>query len=418
MKSANMYSHRYTVLNVVYLAAYAAAVSFGVMFLMAHGFTSGAAGTILGLATLLAVVVQQPLAAFADRAVRVGLHQLMAIVALVIVPLSIFLFFTETPALFAVGLSFLIVYAAAYILQTLINALGMQLANRGAQINYGFSRGIGCLVYSFVAWLAGRLTEFAGVKALMLLSALLFLTMVVLLLRFPMPAAKQTGPAVKAEKGSVVAFFRRYPQLMIFIGGATLVFTGYFYFSIYMVNIMGNVGGGNGEVGTAMALMAMIEFVPLILYAAIARRFQIKSIFKFATVLVPVKGVFICLAGSVLGVYAAQIFHVGAGLFFVASVYYMNQAVQERDRVQGQAIMIAATLLGNVLASLLGGWGIELVGVTEAGWIANGIGFLGSAIGVVMINRIKLYGVEGLKPSLATATERSQMEVLHEGGQA
>ena len=66
----------------------------------------------------------------------------------------------------------------------------------------------------------------------------------------------------------------------------------------------------------------------------------------------------------------------GFATFVVATVYYANQAVEECDRVKGQAYMTMANTLGIVFASMLGGVLIDLCGT-------GGMMIVGSVITII-----------------------------------
>ena len=400
------YLSSYTWLYVMYLSAYAIVISFATVYLLAKGFASSTIGVILAVGTILAVVSQQPVAAFADRTTRIELNRLTGMISAVPVPLAVLLLFCHFSSLWVAGLLFLVIYAVTFILQSMINALGMQFVNRGVAINYGFSRGISCLVYAALASGAGKLAEQAGVDILMVLAIAFFLLLAGILVSFRMPPAKTVAQRTgESPKGSFLAFARRYPQLMVLIFSLVLAYFGYFYFSIYLVNVLAPLGGGSAEVGMTYAFMSLMEFVPLILYSTLARHFKVETLMRWCVLLIPVKGVAICAAPSVLFVYLAQLLHMGGcGLFMAAAVYYINEAVCPEDRVQGQALIMGAGMVGNVFASLLGGWGIEVLGVTPTGWIINAVAVSGGILGFLMVGKISLWG------SLTEKMERQPQE--------
>jgi len=413
----NVYSNRYTLVYGVYHAGYAASVSFGMVFLLACGFDSGMAGTIMAAATMLSIVVQQPLAAFADHSTKMGIHQLMAIVTLVVVPLCLFLYFVETPPMVAVGIAFLLIYCIAYVLQSLINGLGMQLSGNGIYVNYGVSRAISCIVYASMAWSLGFVSEWLGVRSLMLIAALFYGVMLLMLATFPMPKGGLVHEPAGQKHESLFRFFARYPKVMVVILCIILVSTGYFFYSVYSINVFNRVGGGDAEVGIGFCIIALVECVPLMLYSRLLKHFSVDKLMKWGTLSVPLKGIAIMLASTVPTTFLAHFCHIGYGLFVAGTVYYINAVVRPEDRVQGQAAMVAASLLGNVIVSLLGGWGIELWGVTVTGWLANAVGVVGAVGAFIAIGRIELYHEPEPLADVETVGMK-QMGVLHEGGKA
>ena len=61
------------------------------------------------------------------------------------------------------------------------------------------------------------------------------------------------------------------------------------------------------------------------------------------------------VAPNMGAMYAVQIFEMnGYALFTLSSIYFVNETVDERQRVQGQAWFTMCTTLGSVLASFVG----------------------------------------------------------------
>ncbi|MBQ2925489.1 MAG: MFS transporter, partial [Ruminiclostridium sp.] len=62
------------------------------------------------------------------------------------------------------------------------------------------------------------------------------------------------------------------------------------------------------------------------------------------------------LAPNMFWMTVIQVFEMpGYAVFALASIYFVNEMVEERERVQGQAWITMAMTLGNVLASFVGG---------------------------------------------------------------
>ena len=87
-----------------------------------------------------------------------------------------------------------------------------------------------------------------------------------------------------------------------------------------------------------------------------------------------------CNAGSVPLFYAAMVLQMlSYAAITPGVVYFANQRVAEADQNKGQAIFITANSVGGLLASFVGGWMFELMGVMPgltAGVVASCAGTL------------------------------------------
>ena len=76
-----------------------------------------------------------------------------------------------------------------------------------------------------------------------------------------------------------------------------------------------------------------------------------------------------------------QIFQpLGWGLITVASVYFVNQLMQEQDRIKGQAYMTMSLSVATIIGSLGGGWLIDAIGVNGMLIVAVICAAMGTAI--------------------------------------
>ena len=87
------------------------------------------------------------------------------------------------------------------------------------------------------------------------------------------------------------------------------------------------------------------------------------------------------LAPNLWVLYGAQGLQMfGFALFAVASVYYVNELIDEKDRVKGQAYVTMTMSVGTVIGSFLGGYLIDCVsvpGMLLVATLSAGIGAIG-----------------------------------------
>ena len=94
------------------------------------------------------------------------------------------------------------------------------------------------------------------------------------------------------------------------------------------------------------------------------------------------------LAPTIPAFYMVQLFQpLGWGLMTVASVYYVNSIMQDRDRIKGQAYMTMTLSIGTIIGTLTGGVLIDLFGVNGMLAVSVAAGVAGMAVLMATIGR-------------------------------
>lgn len=384
-------------LHCLYWPVFGGLQSFTTILLLDRGFNNTLIGLLVALGSITAVVVQQPVAAFADRSRKVELNQLICLICGLLLPMVLFILLDLPAVLGLVGVAFVIYYAGIMMMQSLLNALGMELINRDYPVNYGRARGFGCLLAATSVWLLALLGD-GAVHGMLLLSVIFLALLLVLTATLRMPPRKEEAAFLKAPaaaKSSIFSLFRKYRYFALLCVGAILNLSSFYIGGIYLIHVVAPFGGGSTEVGIAMAISGFAEAIPMYLFARVARRIRVLTLFRFSVLMIPLKPITFALAQSVGYAYFAQIFHVfGVALFFTSSVYYVNYIMSSEDRAQGQSIMVAVTLLSMVLASVLGGWGVDGIGITSTLWIGNVLAVLGGLVVFFTAGKIVPKGVD------------------------
>ena len=71
----------------------------------------------------------------------------------------------------------------------------------------------------------------------------------------------------------------------------------------------------------------------------------------------------------------------------VASVYYVNSIMEDRDRIKGQAYMTMTLSIGTIIGTLTGGVLIDYFGVNGMLAVSVAAGVLGMAVLMITIGR-------------------------------
>lgn len=108
-----------------------------------------------------------------------------------------------------------------------------------------------------------------------------------------------------------------------------------------------------------------------------------------SSVLLIISGIFFALkafgyfaAVNIALMTVAAVMQMGSfALYIPASVYYVNEVMEEQDKFKGQALMTGTNTLGGMIGSLLGGFLIDHAGVV----VMNLAGLIMAVSGAVLI---------------------------------
>lgn len=364
----------YSVLQGLYWMSYGVIYSFTTVFLLDRDFTDAQVGTIIALSCILSALFQPVIAAAADRSTHFTIRFFMTILCLAIMASEgCLLFLPQTKIISAIFYALLLLLHLAF--QPLLSALAMHLINHGYQLNFGSARGIGSISYAILTFFLGNLTLMFSMKCLPFLGILLYGVIIIVLRLFP--EIKNHGGNVVSSSGTF-SILKTHPKFALLIFGIVLVFISHSAINTYMIQVLQKIGKGNTELGQVMAYTALLEFFVMILFSRITKGRDYGNILKFSAIFFVLKGIFICIAGSLPMIYGAltlQLF--SFALFTPASVYYADIILSEGDKVKGQALITIAITVGNILGSFVCGCFIELWGITPALWISVVFSFFG-----------------------------------------
>lgn len=263
-----------------------------------------------------------------------------------------------------------ILYGVAWMLlmtlQFLISAFGMEHAAAGLKVDFGPCRAAGSLGYALLSYGLGLLAGKLGTEITLPYAAIMSgLLLISLIFWKSAPSAVRCGEdgeisKAPAEKG----FFSRYPRFAVFVAGALIAMVAYCMCCNFLVRIVENLGGGSGELGTAVMIAALCEIPTIFLSGKLRKRFGSGRLMKFTAGMLFVKALLIYLSDSMGFLYGAMVAQlVSYSLFVPVSVYYADARMAPGDRVRGQAMMTLVTTLGTSIGSLLGGTLLEAGGV-------------------------------------------------------
>lgn len=94
-----------------------------------------------------------------------------------------------------------------------------------------------------------------------------------------------------------------------------------------------------------------------------------------------VKAVLILFAGSIFLINVAQSLQmVGFAMHTMASVYYTNQIIPQKDLIKGQTLMATANTIGGIIGAFVGGQMLSFLSVSAMLMIGTLISLVGTVI--------------------------------------
>lgn len=405
---------QYALIQGLYWMSFCIIFAYASVYLLDKGFSNTAIGLLVGISGTISAVLQPLVGGMAgDGPGKVPLKRMImsGCALMVLVGLSLFLVSgNQMLTLVCYGMAITVLQ----VLTSLVYSLGMVCINRGERLDFGLARGLGSLAYAGISYVAGFMvasvgTEFipasiAGLYGLMLAAVFFFQAgemQVPALGRLTGDrseagaggnaaaagtvgnAATGAGDAAGTEgkwksdenyqnedKGETqnnqqeVTFFKRYPRFLMLLLGATLVFVSHNMLNNFAFQIMESKGGGSSAMGTAIALAAASELPTMFLFGWMVKKVRCDIWLKISGLFFLIKAAATVLVSSVAGMYVIQGLQMfGFALFVVASVYYVNMIMKDKDRTRGQAFMTMTNTLGGVLGSSFGGALIDGFGI-------------------------------------------------------
>ena len=374
----------YSILNFFYWAATATVCSFCSAFLLPLGFSSFEIGLIMSFGNAGSVLLQAPLADFTDRTKQYTITRILAAAAGLLLLLSGLLLALRGRSLFLA-----VFYTLAYIVHVsmvpLLNELNYRLSKAGYEMNFGAARAIGSLGYSIMCALAGFAAESFGTRiypVLTILVVLVILGILAVLGRLLGPYGCGAGkPSGRESSENMSAFIRTHRNLfMVSIGSLFLMFNTTIM-SSYLLQIVMDVGGGEKEMGLGLSLAAFMEIPVMFFYQRLRKRYPVKTLLRASGIGYILKHGILFLAGAYPLVLVSQAFQsVSFALFLPSSVDYAHEHTEDADSVKGQALMTIAGNAAGLLASLMGGFVIDIFGVRVLLLVCVAMSVLGTVL--------------------------------------
>lgn len=364
---------QYTGIHFLMSALSAASLAYASVFMLGKGLDSSAIGVILASSSLLSIVIQTGFANYVDQQPGATLQGIMIRTNLLVILLSIILYFTQSKLL--IGLFVVLTYSFLRTNQAMSNSLAFIYRKYGIHINYGFARSMGSLSYAVITVIIGQIIAITNSDQLplfyILFSFLLVLAVYFYKIETDYGVNYQSSQMHKAKskkkaKNSLTfrEFLPRYRKFVNLVGGVILLFFTHSLLTLFLIQIISPVGGNSASMGIAVFIAAAIEVPVMMNFERLLDYKPVEFWLKISAVFFVLKNIVTYFAPNMGVIYFAQTLQMGAyAVEYPALVHYVDKVIATEDLVKGQSLIVTGMSIAAVLSSFLGGFMIDYLGV-------------------------------------------------------
>ncbi len=346
---------QYTVIQGTYWASYCCVVAFSSVYLLSLGFTNVQIGTLISVSGLLSALLQPLVSKLADGLRRMSLRQFTALLTALFLAGGATLLFL--PGRQTGMYAFLLILVQ--LIMPLTSALGMAAIDGGFPLNFGVARSAGSILYGAASALCGRLVLEFGERSIPAAMTVLNVILLLAILAFRFAdtergAAPEPQEETPERKGGLFVF--RYRHALPLLLGVVCLFISHNILNVYTFQIVQPLGGDSEAMGDLLFVQSLLELPVMFLFSWMLTKKSSRFWVQLSGTGFFFHALGMWLAPNMTVAYLVQIFEMtGYALYTLAAIYFVNEQVEEAERVQGQAWFAMAITLGNVLASFAGG---------------------------------------------------------------
>lgn len=388
----------YTLINIMYFAAFSGVHAYAAVFLLDRGFSNTSIGLLLALANVLSVILQPLVAGWIDRYGIFTNRRVSVFCAACCAAACAGLILVRGIAV--VFILFALLYMLQMVYQPLIQAMYFEYTAMGDRINFGLARGLGSCGFALASAVIGSLLAQKGISVLQIANLIMFCVGILMLLTFKAPAGakqlsriKETEPrdVQAAGHNSFFAFVKHYPLFMLFVLAGTFLFFEHNALNDYLIQIITPLGGDETTMGSMVMVAALLELPAMAGFAALEKRIGVKKILLFSAIMFTVKTLIMLFASSVFMAYLSQICQIFAYALFIPGGAYLAEKVMEKeDKTKGQAYINCCITLGGVFSALVCGRLLDVMGVHTMLLAASVMGVIGTVISLYALRKIRV----------------------------
>ncbi len=393
---------KYAFLQSTFWISQCAIYSFAAVYLQYKNFNNTQIGIVLSLSSILSILIQPAVSAFADKSKKKTVRNIILSIILIVFALAVILNIWSNTFILIASI-FVMINSLQITLIPLLNSIALEFMNNGYPFNFGLARGTGSIAFAATSFLLGHaVSRFSAAVILpVFLISYVFFFLAAYIYRIKSPkrehksyeATDTNSDASISAKGStldtaanppasILGFFLKYKRFALLLVGVAMVFYSHSLINTYLINIIENVGGNSADMGLSLTIAAGLELPMMAAFTIIVRKVKCGTLIKISGFFFLLKALAILIAPNVMAVHFSQAFQMlSFALFTPASVYYVNSIINEEDRNKGQAMLGVATVgVAGTIANLSGGKLLDISGVSNMLTLGAIVALIGSII--------------------------------------
>ena len=390
---------KYACINAAYLMLICATAGYAYNFLSQSGFADSAVGIIITLVSICGLISQTTFGSIIDKSEKLDEKKFVSLTMIVNIISSALLLFIPEGNVLTIIVS-VIAFTSASAGMPFLNSMAFIYEKDGATVNYGLGRGVGSAAYAVGSALLGQLWALAG-RTIIPIYMIVFAVATLLLMQIMPVAPKiESGDTSEVQESlSYGAFFSKYKKIIIPVLSMVLIYFAHMMFNTYIAKVIGNIigpeaaaveGTVEGYQGTALFIQAMCELPTMFAFGLILKKFSINKLMCIATVFYSFKHILVAFCPNMYVFYFIMVLQMlSYAILLPGGVYLANEIVSAEDRNKGQAVIAAASTVGGLLASLIGGQLFTFMSVTAVMILGAAITVLGTVLMFVGVGTLK-----------------------------
>ncbi len=287
----------------------------------------------------------------------------LLVVLITISAVAVLLIRTGTQTIFTTVLSVLIISACFRGLGGLIDVWTVRLSLSGVRLNYGITRGMGSLLYSFTALAFGYILNHVEITIISYAFILFCALTLIMILVIKEPKAKIVD-AQPAKHQNYNAIYKN-PSYMLFLVASFLVNIGANTAFSFLPRLFYYIDASNSVLGIALFVSAIFEIPTMICANIIKKYISISTLMKICFVSTFIKVLLTAAAPTANLIIAAQALQLlCGGLQFVFNVQYLASIVKKEELFYAQTTLNAWTVSASgILSGICAGYIISEIGI-------------------------------------------------------
>ena len=367
-KSRHSATPYYAFIQALYWAVYCLMVGFASAFLQDKGFTNGQIGLTLGLSYLFSAVMQPVVGSLFSRG-KLKLNYAIAFTYFPVVLISLCALLLPLGRIELMALM-AIIFTIQSMMQPSVNTLYRNFETDDKKVNFSLARGVGSAAYALSSFVMGRLLAWFSPGFIPAVYCTLSIILIAALFFAPTTEDVNEAGTIK-QSGSYAEIVKRYPMILLFLLGTGCMYLTYSFIDNFMLQILQTIGGTRSDLGMAITISAMMELPAMVLYSRFSEEKGIK-IFILSIWIWLAKDILTLLAPTPHVLFAVQLLNFASGaLYTPGMMQYMRRILPADELLRGVTMACTSITLGGLIATILGGQMMDLIGVRRSLMVAE-----------------------------------------------